>query len=143
MENGKLKLKLNRNFIKKNKYQVLIDDVLIGELDYKNLKLDFETTIGKHKIIIKDEDCEIEKHFYLSPQKIILPITISENFFWSKSNKFFLPIPVPAFMMKMIMGEMSSIILEGSRASNEKIKSTGFTFKYPNLNLALEDLINK
>jgi uncharacterized protein len=46
-----------------------------------------------------------------------------------KSNKFFLPIPVPAFMMKMIMGEMSSIIIEGSRASNEKIKSTGFTFK--------------
>ena len=59
MENGKLKLKLNRNFIKKNKYQVLIDDVLIGELDYKNLKLDFETTIGKHKIIIKDEDYAI------------------------------------------------------------------------------------
>ena len=60
-----------------------------------------------------------------------------------KSNKFFLPIPVPAFMMKLIMGEMSSIILEGSRASNEKIKSTGFTFKYPDLNTALEDLINK
>ena len=46
-----------------------------------------------------------------------------------KSNNF-LPIPVPAFMMKLIMGEMSSIILEGSRASNEKIKSTGFTFKF-------------
>ena len=60
-----------------------------------------------------------------------------------KSNKFFLPIPVPAFMMKLIMGEMSSIILEGSRASNEKIKSTGFTFKYPDLNAALDDLINK
>ena len=60
-----------------------------------------------------------------------------------KSNKFFLPIPVPAFMMKLIMGEMSSIILKGSRASNEKIKSTGFTFKYPDLNAALDDLINK
>ena len=60
-----------------------------------------------------------------------------------KSNKFFLPIPIPAFMMKLIMGEMSSIIIEGSRASNEKIKSTGFTFKYPNLNAALDDLINK
>ena len=45
--------------------------------------------------------------------------------------------------VKMIMGEMSSIIIEGSRASNEKIKSTGFTFKYPDLNAALEDLINK
>lgn len=57
MKNGKLKLKLIRNFIRKNKYQVLIDDVLIGELDYKNLKLDFETTVGKHKIIIKDTCC--------------------------------------------------------------------------------------
>ena len=56
MKNGKLKLKLNRNFIRKYKYQVLIDDVLIGELDYKNLKLDFETTVGKHKIIIKIEE---------------------------------------------------------------------------------------
>ncbi|MEZ7889109.1 MAG: DUF1731 domain-containing protein, partial [Cloacibacterium sp.] len=60
-----------------------------------------------------------------------------------KSNKFFLPIPVPEFMMKLIMGEMSTIILDGSRASNEKIKSTGFTFKYPDLNAALDDLINK
>ncbi len=103
MENGKLKLKLNRNFIKKNKYQVLIDDVLIGELDYKNLKLDFETTIGKHKIIIKDEDCEIENHFYLSPQKIILPITISENFFWSKSNKFFSSIYLKSFVLGFVI----------------------------------------
>jgi NAD dependent epimerase/dehydratase family enzyme len=38
---------------------------------------------------------------------------------------------------------MSSIILEGSRASNEKIKSTGFTFKYPDSNAALDDLISK
>ena len=60
-----------------------------------------------------------------------------------KSNKFFLPIPFPEFMMKLIMGEMSSIILEGSRASNEKIKSTGFTFKYPDSNAALDDLISK
>ncbi|GAB1347477.1 hypothetical protein MASR1M104_23760 [Cloacibacterium normanense] len=103
MKNGKLKLKLNRNFIRKNKYQVLIDDFLIGELDYKNLKLDFETTIGKHKIIIKDEDCEIENHFYLSPQKIILPITISENFFWSKSNKFFLSIYLKGFVLGFVI----------------------------------------
>jgi hypothetical protein len=60
-----------------------------------------------------------------------------------KSHKFFLPIPVPEFILKLVLGEMSTIILEGSRASNEKIKSVGFTFKYSILNAALEDLLSK
>lgn len=60
-----------------------------------------------------------------------------------KSHKFFLPIPVPEFILKLVLGEMSTIILEGSRASNEKIKSVDFTFKYSILNAALEDLLSK
>lgn len=56
-------------------------------------------------------------------------------------GKFFLPINVPSFMMKTIMGEMSEIILMGTRASNEKIKNTGFSFKYRTLNQALKDLV--
>ncbi len=47
-----------------------------------------------------------------------------------QKNKVFLPVKVPAFLMKLIFGEMSSIILEGTRASNKKIKSQGFDFKY-------------
>ena len=57
------------------------------------------------------------------------------------SNKFFLPINVPAFVLKSIFGEMGSIILEGTRASNEKIKSQGFDFKYSNLEKAFESLL--
>ena len=60
-----------------------------------------------------------------------------------KSKKFFLPIAVPEFIMKLVLGEMSSIILEGTRASNQKIKSTGFNFKFPNLEKALDDLLKK
>ncbi|SFH95486.1 TIGR01777 family oxidoreductase [Halpernia frigidisoli] len=58
-----------------------------------------------------------------------------------KSGKFFLPINVPEFVMKLAMGEMSEIILTGTRASNEKIKKTGFNFKYSTLNEAFQDLI--
>ena len=57
------------------------------------------------------------------------------------SNKFFLPVNVPAFVMKMTFGEMSSIILEGTRASNEKIKSLGFDFKFSTPETAFKDLI--
>ncbi len=59
------------------------------------------------------------------------------------SNKFFLPINVPAFVFKVIFGEMSAILLTGTRASNEKIKSAGFDFKYSHLDKTFENLIKK
>ncbi len=60
----------------------------------------------------------------------------------AKSNgKIFLPINVPAFVMKTVLGEMSEMILEGTRASNEKIKLQGFDFQYSELESALENLL--
>lgn len=38
---------------------------------------------------------------------------------------------VPAFILKIMLGELAVILLEGSRVSSEKIKNTGFNFKYP------------
>ncbi|MDQ0477681.1 MULTISPECIES: TIGR01777 family oxidoreductase [Chryseobacterium] len=57
------------------------------------------------------------------------------------SDKFFLPLNVPSFVLKTVFGEMSSIILEGSRADNKKIKSHGFDFKYSHLDDAFKTLI--
>jgi uncharacterized protein (TIGR01777 family) len=45
-----------------------------------------------------------------------------------KYNKLFLPIGVPAFVLKILFGEMASILLEGSRVSAEKIQKKGFVF---------------
>lgn len=56
-------------------------------------------------------------------------------------DKFFLPFNVPPFVMKSIFGEMSSIILEGTRADNKKIKSLGFDFKYSDLDKAFKNLV--
>jgi uncharacterized protein (TIGR01777 family) len=47
---------------------------------------------------------------------------------------------VPAFMMKLMFGEMAAILLEGSRVSNEKIKKEGFSFVYDDLDEALKNL---
>ena len=57
------------------------------------------------------------------------------------SNSFFLPFNVPTFVMKSVFGEMSSIILEGTRADNKKIKSQGFDFKYAELDEAFKNLV--
>jgi uncharacterized protein (TIGR01777 family) len=56
-------------------------------------------------------------------------------------NKYFIPVHVPAFALKLILGEMSVEVLKSARVSNEKIRKTGFTFLYPSVEAALENLI--
>jgi len=47
---------------------------------------------------------------------------------------------IPSVFMKLIFGEMAGILLEGTRASNQKIKQTGFSFNHPILERAINDL---
>ncbi len=55
-------------------------------------------------------------------------------------NKPFWFPNVPAFLIKLVFGEMSSILLKGSRISSDLIISKGYSFTFPNLKKAL---INK
>ena len=58
-------------------------------------------------------------------------------------QKSILLVPAPAFALRLAMGEMASIVLDGVRISSEKIKKTGFKFLYEDVNLALNDLIKR
>jgi len=51
-------------------------------------------------------------------------------------------IPVPAFALKLILGEVSDTVLHGRRAVPARLEQLGFTFKYPQLAGALEDLLH-
>lgn len=55
-------------------------------------------------------------------------------------NKFFIPIPVPAFILKLFFGKRSVEILKSATVSCKKIKSAGFTFLYPTIDAALSEL---
>ncbi|GAA4166570.1 TIGR01777 family oxidoreductase [Chryseobacterium ginsenosidimutans] len=48
---------------------------------------------------------------------------------------------VPSFVLKLLFGELASALLEGSRASSEKIQKAGVVFEFPDLEGALEDLL--
>lgn len=50
---------------------------------------------------------------------------------------------VPAFLIRMGMGEKSSIVLTGRRVSSDKIKQLGFRFQFENLKRALKDCLGK
>lgn len=58
-------------------------------------------------------------------------------------NKFFIPIYAPAFFLKLFYGERSIEILKSTTVSCKKIKSTGFTFLYPSIEAAIDELIGR
>ncbi len=48
---------------------------------------------------------------------------------------------VPGFVLKLIFGELANAILEGSRASSQKIQDAGFRFEFPDLRNALQNVL--
>ncbi|RXQ89066.1 TIGR01777 family protein [Ancylomarina salipaludis] len=50
---------------------------------------------------------------------------------------------IPTFLIKSLLGEMSELLLTGSRISASKLLSTGFTYKFPKLDKALVNLLEK
>ncbi|MEM6686881.1 MAG: TIGR01777 family oxidoreductase [Bacteroidota bacterium] len=58
------------------------------------------------------------------------------------NKPFFLP-NIPKFMMKLILGEMSTLLFSSQQVSSQKIEDAGFTFTFPALTPTLEDLLKK
>jgi uncharacterized protein (TIGR01777 family) len=50
------------------------------------------------------------------------------------------PINVPAFIFRLLLGEMSIIVLGSAKVSAQKIQEDGFVFKYPELTEALKQI---
>jgi uncharacterized protein (TIGR01777 family) len=60
-----------------------------------------------------------------------------------KRNKFFIPFPVPSFILKIVLGEMSIEVLKSATVSSKKIESAGFEFQCPTIETAISDLTAK
>ena len=50
-------------------------------------------------------------------------------------------LPAPAFAMRMILGEMSTLVLEGAYLLPKRLLELGFNFRFVNAQAALEDLL--
>ena len=50
-------------------------------------------------------------------------------------------IPVPAFAPKLFLGELSQVLIEGQRVFPENFLDQNYKYQFPNLELALKDLL--
>ena len=49
-------------------------------------------------------------------------------------------LPTPAFGLKLLLGEMSTLVLDGQRAVPVRLVESGYSYAYPELRPALENL---
>jgi uncharacterized protein (TIGR01777 family) len=74
----------------------------------------------------------------VSPQ-IVTNTTMMSSIAKAKGKQILLP-NIPSFVIKLLFGEMSSILLNGNAVSSQKILNQNFKFKYTKLNSALTEL---
>lgn len=56
------------------------------------------------------------------------------------TGRFIWPINAPKFALNLVLGEMSTLILNSNKANSSKIKQAGFEFKYSTIDNALKDI---
>lgn len=55
-------------------------------------------------------------------------------------GRLFIPVRVPSFLLKLLLGEMSIEVLKSATVSADKIKKTGFTFRHAVIGSAISSL---
>jgi hypothetical protein len=51
-------------------------------------------------------------------------------------------VPAPEFVLKLMLGEMSAVVLNSNHVSAQKIVDAGFEFQYPTLDKALSSILS-
>lgn len=50
-------------------------------------------------------------------------------------------LPVPAFALRLLFGEMATVLLDGQRVTSQKLQQAGFRFRFTEAEPALRDLL--
>ena len=121
---------------------------------YTPVRLGIASPIGKGKQYMPwihiDDLCKLysdamNKSNFSGPYNAVAPAHTDNKSFTKKlakaAKKPFWPLNIPSFVIKLLFGEMSTVILEGSRISSETLLNQGFSFKFSNLEMAFNDLI--
>ncbi len=52
-------------------------------------------------------------------------------------------VPTPRFVLELALGEMATLVCDGQRVTPERLRETGFVFRFPTFDAAAADLLIK
>ena len=120
----------------------------------KPAKFGLATILGTGKQIVswihQQDLCRIIQYAIETPSLVgiynaVAPKTISNKklvlAIAKKTYPIYLPVYVPSFALKIILGEMSIEVLKSAKVSAQKIQAAGFVFDFPTVEEALTDLL--
>ncbi|MHA3045106.1 TIGR01777 family oxidoreductase [Riemerella anatipestifer] len=74
----------------------------------------------------------------------VAPNPVTQNEFLNQvqksKKKYSLPLKVPKFLLRMMLGELSDMLTSSAKVSSRKIEQAGYKFRYTNIKDAVEDL---
>jgi len=59
----------------------------------------------------------------------------------SAGNFAAIVMPAPSFAMKIVLGEMSAVVLDSTHVDSSRLIGLGFNFKWPRIEEALSDIL--
>ena len=82
------------------------------------------------------------------PYNAVAPVPVSNKTLTLKlaiamKGRSFIPVHVPSFIIKIMLGRKSIEVMKSATVSCKKIKEAGFVFLYPSIEAALHELIRK
>jgi uncharacterized protein (TIGR01777 family) len=97
-----------------------------------------EDVIGVIRFLVENADCA-------GPFNVTAPEPILSNNFYNLLGKTMhrpAAFPMPAFALKLILGEMATeLLLPSLRVIPKKLLEAGYKFKFPDLSVALKDIL--
>lgn len=91
---------------------------------------------------------EIEHSNYSGIYNMVAPNPVSNKVF-SKSmakamyGNAYISLPMPAFILKILLGERAIEVLKSCNVSSEKLSGAGFNFRYPDIDTAMRALVKE
>lgn len=120
----------------------------------KSLKFKVAAILGNGKQIISwihiDDVCDIfikaiEDESLKGTYNCVAPNPVSNKYFMNQLGKiylndFFIPLYIPSFLIKLMLGDFSIEVLKSTKVSSKKIENTSFQFKYKTIEAAIKQL---
>ncbi len=91
-------------------------------------------------IMFQIENRELEGAFNCTAPNPVTNRELTNTIASVMKKPLFMP-PVPGFVIKLVMGEFANVLLKGQRVIPRKLMDAGYSFEFPEIKSALEDIL--